>query len=69
MRKKEIKLSPRETQHEHSSSHHQRGCGFIQVTGGDSEPPHLDRLEVDVAEVEDMGGESEVVSSSGGANW
>lgn len=51
------------------SSIHQSGCGFIQVTGGDSDPPHLDRLEVEVAEVEDMGGESEVVSSSGGASW
>lgn len=39
------------------------------MTGGDSEPPHLDRLEVEVAEVEEMGGESEVVSSSGGASW
>lgn len=29
---------------------------------------HLERLEVDVAEVDEIGGESEVVSSSGGAS-
>lgn len=29
---------------------------------------HLERLEVEVAEVEEIGGESEVASSSGAAN-